>query len=221
METILYLIRHAESEGNVNGKFNGWTDLPLTDKGIRQAILLKGFLDGKGIGCVYSSPLKRAAETCRLALPAFASGTHYDERLKEINGGLWEGTRWDVLIKNWKREYLIWDESPSRMIMPGGESVQEMYDRSTRAIQEILQKHGGRRIAVFTHGTVLRGLIAHLLHGDIQALDGIRWHENASVTCIVIEKEKTAMVYEGDSSFLDDGMATIRNAEWNKEISNA
>ncbi|MFO7636349.1 MAG: histidine phosphatase family protein [Clostridia bacterium] len=216
METRLYLIRHAESEGNVNGNFNGWTDLPLTEKGIRQAILLKGFLEDKAIECVYSSPLKRAAKTCQIALPAFISDIHFDERLKEINGGLWEGTRWDVLMRQWEKEYQLWVEVPSRMTMPEGESVKTMYDRSTRAIEEILREQKGRCIAVFTHGTVLRALIAHLLHQDIQALDGIRWHENASVTCIVIDQERTSMAYEGNSSFLDDGTATIRNAKWNK-----
>ena len=210
MDTRLYVIRHAESVGNVNGRFCGWTDLPLTEKGKVQAKALSRFLKDKNIDSVYSSTLKRAMQTCNIALPEYDDEIILSDDLKEINGGSWEMTRWEELPVKWPKEYTV-------MKMPGGESVQQLYERTSLFIDQVIRDNMGKSIGIFTHGTVIKALIAYLVHKDINYLNNIIWHENASVTLFKITDESVRMVYEGESSFIHDDISTVRNAKWNKK----
>ena len=87
----LYLIRHGETDWNTIRRFQGWTDIELNEKGLRQAELLGKRFENIPVDEVYASPLKRAVKT---ALPvAKAAGVELKtcEHFKEINFGAWEG----------------------------------------------------------------------------------------------------------------------------------
>ena len=85
----LWLIRHGETEWSRSGAHTGRTDIPLTEEGVRRAVALRSHLDGHEFSLVLTSPLQRAAQTCRLA--GFGDVMQMEPNLFEWNYGDYEG----------------------------------------------------------------------------------------------------------------------------------
>ena len=94
MVTRVYLIRHAEAMGNINETFQGRTDENITEKGYKQLAELSKRFKEISIDKIYSSPLIRTRETAKAVNKHHGIDIIYDERLIEINGGVWEGKSW-------------------------------------------------------------------------------------------------------------------------------
>lgn len=172
----IYLVRHGETEWSRSGQHTGRTDIPLTDNGRAQAQALGRFLAGKTFQ-VWSSPLGRALETCKLA--GFTPD-RIDDDLLEWNYGSYEGrTTADIQkdIPGW----LVWD-SP----IANGETVEQVGARVDRVIERALAIDGD--IALFAHGHVLRILAARWIGveargGRLLALD------TATISVLGYERE--------------------------------
>ncbi len=165
-ERIIYLARHGETEWNRVGRWQGATDIPLSDVGRAQAGDLAAKLRGRGIARVHASSLSRALETAqivaqRLGLPAPA----VDERLRERGYGVFEGLTREECAERfpaaWER-YL----AQRRVTPPGGEPRGEVVARVTAAIQKIAGAAGtaAERIVVVSHGGCIRAFI-HAIAG--------------------------------------------------------
>ncbi len=144
------LVRHGETEWSESGRHTGWTDVPLTDRGRRQARALGERLRDRRFALVLTSPLQRATETCRLAGLGARALTR--EELREWDYGEYEGRR-TVDIRQERPGWLLWDDG-----VPGGETLDEVGHRVDRMIDEIRRVDGD--VAVFAHGHVLRVLAA-------------------------------------------------------------
>jgi broad specificity phosphatase PhoE len=156
----LTLVRHGDTEWSRGGRHTGWTDIPLVESGRRQATQLGGRLSGRTFSLVLSSPLSRAAETCRLA--GFGDVMATDPDLREWNYGDLEGLTSDQIrqsIENWT----IWSGP-----VPGGEKAEEVGRRADRVIAKALASGGD--VAIFAHGHLLRVLAARWL--GLAAIDG-------------------------------------------------
>lgn len=144
------LVRHGQTEWSMSGRHTGLTDVPLTDLGRRQADALGQMIEGATFDRVLSSPLSRAWETMELAglgETAIASGD-----LVEWDYGDYEGRRTADIrmdIPNWS----VWTHP-----VVGGESIEEVAERTDRVIDTIRQAEGS--VVVFAHGHVLRILAA-------------------------------------------------------------
>ena len=156
----IFLIRHGETEWSRTGQHTGNTDLPLTERGRRQADALGTFFAGRTFARVLSSPLQRAYDTCQLA--GFAHMAERTDDLKEWNYGIYEGKR-TIDIQKSEPGWSIW-----RTTVPEGESLDEVAARTRRVIQNVSGGEGD--IALFAHGHVLRILIACWL--GLAARDG-------------------------------------------------
>jgi probable phosphoglycerate mutase len=145
----LFLIRHGETEWSQSGQHTGQTDIALTARGEAQAKALGQALRGK-ILTVWSSPLIRARETCRLA---DFENAQLDHDLIEWNYGIFEG-RTTLEIRKEIPDWSVWT-SP----MSGGEALQQVADRARLVLQRVTQASTGD-IALFAHGHILRILAA-------------------------------------------------------------
>ncbi len=161
----IYLARHGETEWSLSGQHTGTTDVPLTDNGRRHAQALASRLEGREFASVFSSPLSRALETCRLA----GLGDRCVERpeLVEWNYGEYEG-KTTAEIRERVPGWTVWTHET-----PGGETPAEVGARCDALIEELLQVDGD--IALFAHGHVLRVLGARWIdlppdHGGRLAL---------------------------------------------------
>jgi broad specificity phosphatase PhoE len=147
------LIRHGETEWTRSGKHTGHTDIPLTDNGRREAEAVGCALRGRGFALVLTSPLQRAAETCRLA--GLGDGAVRLDELKEWDYGAYEG-RTTKDIRKERPGWTLWRDG-----VPDGEMPPEVGARVDQVIAEARSAAGD--VAVFAHGHVLRVLTARWL----------------------------------------------------------
>jgi probable phosphoglycerate mutase len=213
MKTRLILVRHAEAEGNYKREFHGWTDGGITDKGHIQANLAADKLKDYKIDKIISSTLLRTKQTAGYISKAKKLKIFEDERLKEINGGLWEGKTWDELPKLWPKEYDTWENKPHLHKMPKGETMKYFYERVLSAVKDIVKNNLGKNICIVTHGTAIRTLMCYFHNYDLEKMLIIRWFDNTSITVVDIENEMINLVEEGNDSHLGE-YGTIRNQEW-------
>jgi broad specificity phosphatase PhoE len=162
----IVLIRHGETEWTLAGKHTGRTDIPLTDRGREQARAVGEALRGRRHALVLTSPLERAAETCRLA--GFGEAAAPRDELMEWDYGAYEG-RTTVEIREERPGWSLWRDG-----VPEGETAAEVGERLDRVVVEIRSAAGD--VLVFGHGHALRVLAARWLglepnSGRLFALD--------------------------------------------------
>jgi broad specificity phosphatase PhoE len=147
------LVRHGETEWSRDGKHTGRTDIALTEHGRRQAQAVGAALQGRRFSLVLTSPLTRAAETCRLA--GFGDVAEQRDELREWDYGAYEGRR-TVEVRKELPGWTLWRDG-----VPDGETIQEVAARVDRLIAELRSAHGDALL--FAHGHVLRVLAARWL----------------------------------------------------------
>ena len=150
---IVYLARHGETAWSLSGQHTGVTDLPLTDRGERNAVRLGERLKGLAFAKVFTSPLQRAKRTCELA--GFGSLAETDRELLEWNYGDYEGRT----TKDIQRERPAWQLF--RDGCPGGESPDQVGARADRVVEHARAVKGD--VLLFSSGHFLRVLAARWL----------------------------------------------------------
>jgi broad specificity phosphatase PhoE len=150
---VVYLARHGETAWSVSGQHTGLTDLPLTDRGERNARRLAERLKGLSFSKVFTSPLQRAVRTCELA--GFGRRAEVDRDLLEWNYGEYEGRR-TADIHSERPDWQLFRDG-----CPGGESLQQVGARADRVVKRVREIQGN--VLIFSSGHVLRGLSARWL----------------------------------------------------------
>lgn len=184
--TTFLLVRHGQSTGNLFGGtvMAGWVDLPLTERGFREAHELAERLASEpSPSAIYSSPLQRAARTAAvIAERLSAEPPRLDPALREIDCGEVDG--WPSQLVQ-ERHPQAWATNRAQadpdFRWPGGESYRELRERALRALEGIARAHPAQRVLVVTHA----GIISQLL-GSLEGESPARWERfrphNASVT---------------------------------------
>jgi len=152
----VWLARHGETAWSLSGRHTGLTDVPLTERGERNARRLGERLKGLEVAKVFTSPLQRAARTCQLA--GFGSRAEVDGDLVEWNYGQYEG-RTTIEILAGRPGWELFRDG-----CPGGESPEDVGARAARVVGR-LRDVGGDAI-VFSSGHFLRVLAARWLGGE-------------------------------------------------------
>jgi broad specificity phosphatase PhoE len=177
------LVRHGETEWTRTRQHTGKTDLPLNDKGRRQAALVGKALAGRDFGLVLTSPLRRARETCELA--GFGDVAQVRDELAEWDYGAYEG-RTTAEIRAERPEWSLWRDG-----VPGGESPNDVGRRADRVIAEV--RAAAVDTLIFGHGHQLRVLAARWLglappDGRLLVLD------TGSISILGFERETPALL---------------------------
>lgn len=202
MSCRIYLVRHGETEWNALMKFQGQTDVPLSDKGRRQAELLGKRLAGEKIQGFYASDLRRAYETATIL-----SGFHGLEvkavpELRELNFGFWEGLTTKEIKASFANELVKWWDSPLSTRIPGGETLGEMVERSVLAVKNIVERHDDGNVVVVTHGGAIRSIVGSILGMDLNKYWRLRL-DNACLNIIDFPAwEKGILMLFNDCSHL-------------------
>jgi len=150
------LVRHGETEWSRSGKHTGRTDIPLAERGREDARAVGDALRNRTFALVLTSPLTRAAETCRLA--GFGEAAVQRDELREWDYGAYEG-RTTAEIRRERPGWTLWRDG-----VPEGESIEEVAARVDRVIPELRSIDGDALL--FAHGHVLRILAARWLGLD-------------------------------------------------------
>jgi broad specificity phosphatase PhoE len=157
---VVYLARHGETAWSISGQHTGLTDLPLTDRGERNARRLADRLKGLSFRKVFTSPLQRARRTCELA--GFGDRAEVDRDLLEWNYGEYEGLRTQEIHAKRPDWQLFRDGCP------GGESPQQVGARADRVVKRVREIQGN--VLIFSSGHILRVLTARWL--QLEPADG-------------------------------------------------
>ena len=144
----LWLVRHGETQWSLSGQHTGRTDIPLTEKGVQQAIQIGRFLKDRNFAVVLTSPLLRARETCRLA--GFGETAKQDPNLQEWDYGEYDG-RTTNEIRKVRSGWSLWKDG-----VPGGENIEQVAARAQAVIDEVVASPGD--VLLFAHGHILRVL---------------------------------------------------------------
>lgn len=189
--TTLVLIRHAQSAANELDIFTGQSHYPLTKLGKAQAELTGKFVaENFKIDKLYSSDLLRAYETaCAVSSHLDMMPIHTDTGLREIYAGDWENETFDAMPGKFPREYSDWMNDIANCRCPGGESIKELFERTTGTLKRIARENEGKTVAVVYHSTHLRSLIAYVNDGNLSNLGSTKWPSNASVSVVSCDGE--------------------------------
>lgn len=162
---LFYLLRHGESEWNAEERLCGRTDVELSDAGRRQAERLGARLRGLPPAVIYTSPLKRTAETAAIIAQGTGLTPVDDARIVELNYGEWEGKTFREVMAEDGELYRRWDADPAREAPPGGETGLEGLARIARFLDELKLRHAAKseHIVVVTHKTICRLALCHAL----------------------------------------------------------
>ncbi len=213
-ETTVYLVRHAEAQGNTLRIFQGHTDAPISDKGYQQLALLRERFHDIPLDAVYASPLERTRETAKAVNYYHNLPIHYDAGLKEINGGLFEGRRWEDLPTLFPEAYGLWENDFSRFEVEKGESMRQVYDRMRRTVDGIVQKEAGKTIAIVSHGCAIRNFLCYAQGLPLERIADVGWCDNTAVSKLVYKDGGYRVEYINDASHLPHELSTVRHQRW-------
>ncbi|NLJ89133.1 MAG: histidine phosphatase family protein [Epulopiscium sp.] len=182
----LYLVRHGETAWNIDNKYQGITDIPLNEIGIKQAQAIARRMKAFKIDKIYSSDLSRAYETGKLISREKNINIEKMPGLREISFGEWEGYTISELEELYGENYKRFFLEPHKYNFPGEGSMEAVQKRIRKAIGEIEKKHPKGDIVIVSHGGVLKILIMTLLEIDLSFFKSF-WLGNTSLS--IIEKK--------------------------------
>ena len=179
--TRIILVRHGETTWNIEGRYQGQEDTPLSERGLKQGHLLAEGLRNIPIDLAISSPLKRSYQTCKFCADLHNLPVATDERLLEINHGSWEGVLADDIQKQYPVEFAQWHSEPKKVVMPGGgESLEDVRKRVRAAFDEYVGKYPDKTILVAAHDAVNKAIICDVLGLGMEHF----WQIKQDNTCI-------------------------------------
>ena len=242
MSMRLFLVRHGLSSFNKEGLIQGRIDESyLTDEGYKQARLTGNILNEIKFNQIYSSPLKRAAETAKEIEKSLKENfdIHFDQNLLEVDLHKWSGLTSKDIKNKYKDSYLIWKNDPEKLELKNKDNViyqpiQDLFDQAKVFIRNLLEENknkNNQNILIIAHNAILRCLILYLLNKPNKGFRKIRL-DNASISIINISESKNSFNSQieclNQTSHLnqripkkigDSRIILIRHGEtnWNKE----
>jgi len=140
----------------------------LNNKGIWQSKRLAYRLEELSPVKIYSSDLKRAYETAKIIFRNNSIEKEVD--LREMNFGLFEGLRYEEIVRKYPKLYRDWVDNPEKIKIPNGESLSDLHKRVKERLSFILSQHEGKTLAVVTHGGPIRVILCDAFGFDVNML---------------------------------------------------
>ena len=149
-ETIVGLLRHGQTDWNIDFRLQGTTDIPLNETGLAQARAVAQHISPADWDAVVSSPLSRARDTAQIVSQLAKLPTaSVEPLLLERAFGVGEGLTYD----EWREKFR------DLAVIPGGESLVELADRCWQLLEALLARHRGNRVLTVSHGALIRKVI--------------------------------------------------------------
>lgn len=199
----LYLIRHAEADGNLYRVAQGQDDSSVTDRGLRQIGALERRFAGVPVDAAYSSDLYR---TCRTAAAICAPRDlplHRRRALREICVGAWERRPWGEIYREDPVQMMNSLQDLGHWHVPGGEAPEAVQARMLSCLRDIARENPGKTVAVFSHGCAIRLTLAALMGKTIAELSEVPLGQNTAVSCLRWDGEDFQVLFANDASHLE------------------
>ncbi len=184
----ILLARHGETVFNVEGRWQGQSDSPLTERGRAQAVELARALADEQIAAVYSSDLGRASATAAEVAAVHHLDVIQEPRLREINVGAWTGRHRDEINTAYPGGLRAWANRPSAYQLPDGELIRDAQARALDFFNERMPGHAGQTVVVISHGAVCQTILVDAMGGAIDDL----WLKEGVDNCQISRLDWTA-----------------------------
>ena len=211
--TTIYLIRHAEAEGNLFRRAQGHWNGKITPRGKKQIDALAGRFRDIQIDAVYSSDLDRAKETAGALLRGRELTLHATRELREIHMGVWEGDSWGNLSYKWPEQMYLFNNDPEKWCVPGCESFTLCQRRMTAAIGRIAAENDGKTVAIVAHGMCIKIFLMGVLGVRSDDPEALMHGDNTSVSLLRFSDGRFTVEYYNDNSHLGE-LSTFAKQKW-------
>lgn len=216
--TRIYLIRHAEAEGNLYRVAHGHYDSLITDRGYQQIKALEKRFADVQIDAVYSSDLFRTRTTAKAIYVPRGLPLHTDAGLREINMGIWEDRPWQELTMESPDQMYYFNRRVDQWQIEGGESMAQVLDRYLASLRRISHENDGKTVAVFSHGAAMRIVLGTLQGLPPDQIGNTPHGDNTAVSLLEAEGDVIRVIYRDDNQhLLDAGLSTLAKQRWWKD----
>ncbi len=199
MPKKLILIRHGQTNDNLEQRYSGFADTCLNEYGLRQAKLLGRKLKSLGIEKAFSSNLKRALDFARISFGSTDVEAVPD--LKEMNFGIFEGMNYSEIMKKYPDIYNRWLNNCFETKAPNGESFNDLKKRVLRAFRKIVHAKKHNVCMIVTHSGPIRVIL-----GEVLKIENI-WDltpKSGGVTILEFSKGAGKVLLLNDDSYLNN-----------------
>jgi len=215
MSTKIYLIRHAEAEGNLYRRVHGHFDSNITELGLRQIKALRDRFAEVHVDALYSSDLVRAQSTARAIGVARGMETQTTPRLREVNMGRWEDLTWATLERDEAEQLAFYARDPARWEV--GEPYKEKVQRISGVVRELAEKHPEETICIVSHGCMIRTLLGTIMGLPSERIAEIAHCDNTGVAYLEYDAGEFQIHYMNDASHLTEETSTFARQSWWKD----
>jgi len=199
----IYLIRHGETMWNREFRFQGHSDIPLSERGWEQSRLVAAKLAPLGIEMVFASDLQRAASTAAVIAATSRVPIKLLPGLREVDYGAWEGLTGEEIKQRFPEARKNWLKNLAESRPPDGESLEEAQQRALLELNRIYCDNVYQSVAVVTHGGIIAVLLTKFLDERIEFLRTY-FGRNTNVSLIELQAGEARVIYWGDASHLDE-----------------
>ena len=213
-ETKIFLIRHAESEGNIYRRAHGHYNGLVTARGYKQLEQLEARFKTEKVDAVYSSDLKRTMTTAAAVAAPHNLQINESNRLREVKMGVWEDTSWgDIEYKDTEMNRNF-SQDPAQWNIEGGEAYADVQKRMYDYIVKTASLHTGECIAFVSHGFAIRSLMSYLKKVPSERTREVPYCDNTAVSLLHYESDELTVEYYGDNSHLSSELSTLARQNW-------
>ena len=200
--TTIYLVRHAQAEGNLYRRCHSWHNGLLTLKGREQVKALEKRLAGIHFDAVYSSDLYRAMATAGAVYRPRGLTLRVDPALREIGAGVWEDVPWGQLLHDHRDSLTAFLACDPEWQVEGSESFPAVRQRMDQAIRRIAASHPGQTVAVASHGCAIKCGLSAWLGLGLDQMNQVPLSNNTGVAKLEVENGQVKVIYYNDDSHL-------------------
>lgn len=188
----IYIVRHGQTDSNLNSEYYGSLDIPLNEQGIKQMLGLKSKLSSIEFDAIYSSSSQRTLRSLEIIVPELQDIVQVDKRLCEINFGDFEGMTYKQICSLYPKEVEKWKRNWKDFCPPNGESFRSLYLRVSLFFEHLIATNE-KNVLIMTHSGVIKCMYSYVLGKNMD----LYW----SFTC---KQGKINIIkYEYDNLFID------------------
>ena len=178
-----YFIRHGQTIWNKSGRYQGTTDVPLSELGYEQSKKTAERLKNIHLDGIISSTLDRAFQTAKSINQYHHLQIEKSELLQELHFGDWEGLTYEEIEKKWPGMIDEMYHHPDKLKLPNGESFLDMQKRAMKIMEDIIARGDDKTYVIVSHGAAIRTIICGFLGIPLEKSWNFSF-SNAGITCM-------------------------------------
>lgn len=217
MTTKIFLVRHAEAEGNLFRMAHGQYDSNLTPRGYRQLHYLRERFAAVRLDAVYGSDLTRAHATASALYVPRQLPFQPLPQLREVRLGDWEERPWAEIKWRDPEMYRWFNQRPDLWRVEGAEAFFTVAERTVAAVRRMAAEHPGGTVAAASHGAALRILLGTLEGLSLREIGESGHSDNTAVSLLEVEGDAIRVVFRDDASHVPPECSTFRRQSWYKD----